>query len=266
MNVVFWNVNKRRPHDQLCRIVKASKADLLVLAECTVDAALTGKLLTDAGADFRLINTNAARVKVLCRTPGVNLALEKEASNWSILHVEPGANQSFSPFLVAVVHFPSRLHWSVEDLNGHCKWLGDDIRAAEHKRNHQRTLVVGDFNMNPFEQGMVDAHALHAVMSRDVAERESRTILRRSFTYFYNPMWRLMGDPLNGPGTYFYRKATPVQYFWHTFDQVLLRPALLSIFDDSSLRIVRHDGTGDIIIQGKAKASDHYPIQFSLNL
>jgi hypothetical protein len=35
-------------------------------------------------------------------------------------------------------------------------------------------VVIGDFNMNPFDRGMVNANGFHAVMSRQIAALRSR--------------------------------------------------------------------------------------------
>jgi hypothetical protein len=79
--------------------------------------------------------------------------------------------------------------------------------------------------MNPFEDGIVAANGLNAVMSRDVAARESRRVQRKDYTFFYNPMWGHFGDATDGPSGTFYRGSSEqVEYFWHMFDQVLIRP------------------------------------------
>ncbi|MXY20955.1 MAG: hypothetical protein F4Y49_06425 [Dehalococcoidia bacterium] len=84
-------------------------------------------------------------------------------------------------------------------------------------------------------------------------------------------MWSLMGDVSKGPpGTYYYRQSGTLSYFWHTIDQVLLRPALVECFDPERMTVltdVEHDsllrdnGRPDTI-----NASDHLPIFFRLEL
>ena len=57
----------------------------------------------------------------------------------------------------------------------------------EQQAGHPRTVLVGDFNMNPFESGMVGAAALHSAMSRQVWSRGSRTVKGHEYPFFYNP-------------------------------------------------------------------------------
>ena len=125
--------------------------------------------------------------------------------------------------------------------------------------------------MNPFEKGMVGALGLHGMMSRKIAERESRTVAKRRCKFFYNPMWSLYGDATRGPpGTYYYHRSKPIEYFWNIFDQVLLRPELLDRMDDSDIIIIDSDGENSFLtkngIPNRNTVSDHLPILFKLNL
>ncbi len=98
---------------------------------------------------------------------------------------------------------------------------------------------MGDFNINPFENGVVSARGFHAVMDRNIASKGSREVQGKDCKYFYNPMWRLLGDDTNGSlGTYFYYKSGYISFFWNAFDQVLLRPSLLDYFKSEDVSII----------------------------
>jgi hypothetical protein len=65
----------------------------------------------------------------------------------------------------------------------------------------------------------VAASGLHAVMSRQVASREVRTVQGREHRFFYNPMWSHFGDAnRDTAGTYYFEHAEQVNYFWNVFD------------------------------------------------
>jgi hypothetical protein len=123
--------------------------------------------------------------------------------------------------------------------------------------------------MDPFEAGIIGAVGLHAVMSRQIAARDIRTVQGRDYRLFYNPMWGHFGDAKSSTaGSYYYDSAQHVNYFWHMFDQVLIRPELAERFDSSHVKIVtslaerslvRPDGRPDA-----ATCSDHLPVVFEL--
>jgi hypothetical protein len=132
-------------------------------------------------------------------------------------------------------------------------------------------VLVGDLNMSPFENGVVSAAGLHGVMSRQVARKGSRIVQSREYPFLYNPMWNLMGDePPGPPGTYYYPEGGHRAFFWHMFDQVLIRPGLLDRFDAQRLRVLESvDHTPLLNAAGLPdgdRASDHLPLLFQLNL
>jgi len=57
---------------------------------------------------------------------------------------------------LAAVHFPSK-HWSDDSQAFDCVALARAIAEAEKSVGHDRAILVGDQNMNPFESGVVGA-------------------------------------------------------------------------------------------------------------
>jgi hypothetical protein len=118
--------------------------------------------------------------------------------------------------------------------------------------------------MNPFEQGMVAADALHGVMDKRIARKIGRNVRGRRRPFFYNPFWSRMGDFSRGaPGT-FYRAASGdlTAFFWNSFDQALLRPDILDFFDESKMLVLDKAGSRRLVASDKAGiiGSDHLPI------
>jgi endonuclease/exonuclease/phosphatase family metal-dependent hydrolase len=148
--------------------------------------------------------------------------------------------------------------------------LAGYIRHAEHKVGHARTVVIGDFNMNPFEAGVVGSEGLHAVMDRRIAATSSRKVQGETRDYFYNPMWANFGDAgSTPPGTYFYdASGREVNYFWNMFDQILVRPALLPCLSTDSVSVVT-EIEGDSLLDERGRpdreiGSDHLPVVLRL--
>jgi hypothetical protein len=173
--------------------------------------------------------------------------------------------------LVAANHFPSKLFWDETSQYVECNELANCIRDAEKQVGHSRTILVGDFNMNQFENGLVSAAGLHAVMSRNIAERGKRVVQKKEYPFFYNPMWNFFGDASFGPpGTYHYSASTQKVLFWNIFDQLLIRPDLLRSFDNDDLTIIT--SIEDITFldkkgfPNKKEWSDHLPIFFRINI
>ena len=175
-------------------------------------------------------------------------------------------------FTIVALHLRSKLHQS-HDLDQALAAVGINaqIRAVEGTIGHRRTLVVGDFNMNPFEPGLVSFDCFHAVMSRTTAQRRSRKIGGQEHFFFYNPMWNHFGDhPPSPPGSYYRTGSGRTEYFWHSFDQVLLRPDLLDCFRDDGLEVVTRIGELSLVeengIPDRTTGSDHLPLLLELSI
>ncbi len=171
--------------------------------------------------------------------------------------------------ILAAVHFQSQMNWTPGDQALQATVVQQNILQTENDVGHQRTILIGDLNMNPFDPGLVGAQALHAVMTRDTARAETRTVAMRNYPLFYNPMWGYFGDRTPGPpGTYYYSASAPVSYFWNMFDQVLLRPALMDTLHD--VRILESDGQVSLLTSDghprTSEASDHLPLLVELNV
>ena len=143
--------------------------------------------------------------------------------------------------------------------------LKNDIENIEIKIKNKKTIVFGDFNMNPFEKGLVAANSLHAVSSSDIALQNDSYIKKKKYSLFYNPMWSQFNDLNRVPGSYYYHSSNIVNYYWNIFDQVIIRPDLITYFDLSTLRFITETNSYKLIsLNNRPSVSDHLPLYFSI--
>ncbi len=262
---VFWNLNQRDLPELVTQLAHQERVDILVLAECGSKSWELIEALNAECADYQMGWSNCERLLFLTRFNSRWLSARFESSHVSIQRLEMPARRSL---LIAAAHLPSKLHFSEESQVFESVQLARMIEEVEAKEGHQRTMVLGDLNMNPFEAGMVGARGgLHATMSRSVAGRESRTVQNQKCRFFYNPMWNHMGDRSGVGGTFYYESSEAVCYFWNMFDQVLLRPQLLKGFAPEQVRIVTEIGGVSLLEGGRPNtkvASDHLPVMVEL--
>jgi hypothetical protein len=263
---LFWNLNKK-PLDRYIReLVDEHTVDVLALAECGLsEATLLNALNTRKVPDFHFTQSECPALKIFTRFAGTYVEEVAHDTRVSIRRMRLPAREEI---LFAAAHLPSKLYADDRDHERRCEHTGQMICDAENKAGHQRTLLVGDLNLNPFERGVVMASGLHAVMTKATAFERERKVGGRQYRYFYNPMWGHFGDRTAGPpGTYYYGRGADVSYSWHMFDQVLIRPDLIECFDDEMLRTLTAAGSTPLVSRnGRPAASDHLPISFKLNL
>jgi hypothetical protein len=267
MRFLFWNLNKNDIPGWVHKLALQESADVLILAECSIPPAQLLEQLNADSSDYHYAPGNCGHLVFFTRFDANFLTPIIENHRISIRRLALPARQ---PILVAAAHLPSKLNFSDDDQIFESVHLAGLIDEAEKSEGHQRTILLGDLNMNPFEVGMVAARGgLNAVMNRRVAVDGPRTVQKGKYKFFYNPMWGHFGDRGPAGGTFYFESGRPVCYFWNIFDQVLLRPDLLDGFAHEQVRILtqvrgysllRDDGCPD-----KTMASDHLPVLLDLN-
>ena len=267
---LFWNINRKDLQRSIASLARQYDIDVLMLAECEIEVGILLRELNEEGRFGYHYSPGIVceKIKVFTRFPREFIMPVDEADRLTIRHLRPPES---TDILLAIIHSPSKLHWSKSSQAAECTVLSDSIKEAEDRIGHTRTVLVGDLNMNPFEDGMVNANGLHGMMSRGIAQKGTRFVQSREYPFFYNTMWGLFGDGTPGPsGTYYYRNSEHTAFFWNMFDQVLIRPDLLSRFDNEGLEILESDGEVSFLsdegLPDTNAASDHLPVMFRLAL
>lgn len=267
---LFWNLKRKELQEFIAELATTHGIDVLIFAECEISPASILLTLNRSGSDMYdyAASIGCEKIKIFTRFHRSFIPAILETSRLTVRHLRlPG----LIDILLAATHLPSKLHWRESSQSAECINLANSIRQAEEVLGHSRTILVGDFNMSPFEDGVVNANGLHGVMSRRIATRRTRIVQDREYAFFYNPMWGLLGDASSDPpGTYYFSSAEHNSLFWHMFDQVLVRPDLMEKFNNASLRIVKSVGEIPFLLPSgmpdQRLASDHLPILFDLNL
>jgi endonuclease/exonuclease/phosphatase family metal-dependent hydrolase len=169
---LFWNLNRKPLADLVSRIVHAHRIDVVVLAECDIRAADLLLSLNGAGAaEFEYCTSVNTAFSVLVRFSPRFMVPRFDRERVSVRHLTLPTRL---PVLFVIVHLPSKLYWNHESQTAESQELSRLIVAEEESVRHQRTVVVGDFNMNPFESGMVTAAGLNCVPTRWLAKKRVR--------------------------------------------------------------------------------------------
>ncbi len=263
---LFWNINNKFLVDEIACLCHDNNVDVLILAESKIPEVRILRTLNKGRDTIYLSPFNPSpRISYFIRYPEKSIKPIYDDGGISVRLISPPIGLDI---IVVALHLPSKLHMRDEDQVFYSVRVIKAINFAETKLGHSNLLVIGDLNMNPFESPVVASDGLHAVMDKEIAKRGSRIVEGKKREFFYNPMWGRMGDTSVGPpGTYFYSKGI-VNYFWHTFDQVLIRPKLLDYFSDDQLHVLTNAGGQNLLSTTgiSSSFSDHLPIMLTLNI
>ena len=271
---VFWNIAGKCSLNVVDEAVKHLDADFVIIAEdCLNINQLLPLLNTNSRKVYQFRCNNRRRISIYAATEnGVKIELVS-TDNPYILPV-----QIITPIqktLLIGIHLPSKLRTDNNERQFVSRKVAGEIISIESRLGHKNTVVVGDFNMNPLEDGIVSVDAFNAVMSKDIAKKKKgvRKHAGKSYDFFYNPMWGHFGDLSDtAPGTYYYAPSDyKNKYYWNMFDQILIRPSIIDSFDwpyiIDEIKVGRT--TKKLLSKGrsfKINESDHLPLFFQIKI
>ncbi|MBA3974467.1 MAG: hypothetical protein C0504_09655 [Candidatus Solibacter sp.] len=267
---VFWNMARKPQLTLASAIIHQNQVDVFLTAEFGGEGEQLLAQINTNGRSFDFLpSRRTAGLTLFSSTLEFTARLLADLDRVSVY--ELSAIGKSQPLLLFLVHLPSKLYRSPDDQTAIASVLASDIRRFELEHGHRRTMVIGDFNMNPFENGMIGAREIHGMGAGDVAGGISRTVRGEQYSFFFNPTWSLLANRQgSAQGTYYYPGSGYYEHFWHTFDQVLVRPEIQKSFRHESLRVITMAGTARLLdsrgMPDKMKASDHLPIRFDFDL
>ena len=245
--------------------MESTHTNVLALAEYSGDETRLLHALDARGITYFVHPTiGCTRIKLFTDVPSSYFVPRRESDRYSIREFSRSGCETI---LLALVHLPSKLYFSENDQLQDTIRLRDEIERTEMESQNSNTVVVGDFNMNPFDMGMVSAMAMHSLACLRTAKLGGRVVRGKRFSFFYNPTWSLFGDHRGVPGTYYRSPSGYGSFYWNILDQVVLRPSIADRLDKESLRIITSTGKSELIDRnGRPAASDHLPLYFTLDL
>lgn len=273
VTVLFWNIDgNTNALQHLACLASSCGIDVFLIAECPKDLSNGLRELNrlDIGM-YQESFSGEAKVRALTRLkPDVFrhrfTGIGRDLVVWSLR----ATNVSKGEILLASVHLSSAVGgFNESDQATLAQEVVYELNQLEDRLGHRNTALVGDFNMNPYHDGMTSATGFHGQMTRQLAGQIDRVYHKRSRRRFYNPMWRLFGDHTDEPpGSYYWDSSAPHNHHWHLLDQLLIRMEIIGQL--SGLRILTEDGKHSLIdsshVPDRKQFSDHLPILFRLDL
>ena len=184
-----WNSRKEKLSNHIKRIAQKENADLLIFAESAfIPDELTTTLNHKSKSSYHYPESNSRRIQLYSRLPKTAVIDQFNDSSDGRLTIRRVKTTSQTEILLAAIHFQSQLFRTTDEQALQATVLREDVMTVEEIVGHQRTILIGDLNMNPFDPGVVGAMTLNAVMEQHLARSGERTVAGKSYRFFYNPM------------------------------------------------------------------------------
>ncbi len=200
---MFWNIAEKNLIDPLIQIILENKTDVVALAEA-------GQL--DINSLLNALGMKGCQWKSAEVCPGKDIRLLVKKEVTISVHQEEKRFSSYKMFidnrmcLLHVVHLSSTLHWEESARNDKAVYISQVLRKMEEKlfgKNEYNSMVVGDFNLQPYAGGIAGVYGFNATMSISKAMQRTRKVDGKLKYFYFNPIWKLMGDHKDVQGSYY---------------------------------------------------------------
>jgi len=261
--IIFWNVNNKDLTDAVCSLANLTTADVIVLNENKVPSDRTlRELQKNVSADFyRPHAMSEKRFHCFCRRCELDISEVHSGERTSTRKWRIGTHRA----LLSLVHGVDIRNYDGETRQSFAQSLASEVRFVQEQHGTRKLVLLGDFNMNPYDRGMNLAAGLNAMMTRSCVTPGFRRHLNERYDFYYNPMWSLFGDNTDGPAGTVHDTSNQGPYGWNMLDQVVIHHSIVPLFHD--VTILTEAGVQSLMdAKGRPdaeNASDHFPILVS---
>lgn len=264
VRIVFWNVNKKNLGRLVCSLAATTSADVIILNENVVPSESTLLELKETVSNefFIPISTSEKRFHCFCRESRLNMDEVHNGFRTNVRKLQLGTHRT----LLVLVHGIDIRNNDAETRQSFVQTISSDIQFLKVQHGIDKVLLLGDFNMNPYERGMTLAAGFNAMMTRECVKIGVRQHLNQKYEFYYNPMWSLFGDLTDGPAGTVYDTSNQGSYGWNMFDQVIIHHSIVKLFFDVKILTSTSD---HLLMDSNGRpdaknASDHFPILLTL--
>lgn len=263
LRILFWNAHKHDLSNEVSTLAKDFAVDVLILIEYSgnPEAALA-LLRQNVDPAFEIPGHTNEKFIIISRNTFPDF---KEVFYSRRFTIRKFLHEG-STALLAVLHGLDPINYDINTRSSFACEMLRDLRQVMKVHQTNKVVIVGDFNLNPYDAVMNQAAGFNAMMTKICVTKGVRKVAGQVYDYFYNPMWSHLGDLSPGVAGSIYYRGLQGQYGWNMFDQALVHHSLARyligvqiIHEHVSIPLANSRG------HPNPKISDHFPLLVTLN-
>lgn len=261
MKLIFWNTKKHTDFSTMLEILSQERPDILFLAETAESLIVSNSTLLNTNGYEYFENPGCDRILIVKQTD-LKLSLGKQSTYYSAI-----VNHTENVKVISV-HLPSQMYQSMDSLKSHFRDFRSEIDIEFGSALTENIIVIGDFNVNPFEKPMIDFDGFAA--SNSIKLKKEAVNLKVRKALYYNPTWTLYQNN-NFPGTKYFKRPSTSSFDvleHHFLDQVVLSYHMSQRITFEKIGLIHK--TSNYIIFDVAKnsiqLSDHLPLIYEYKI
>ena len=219
--------------------------------------------LCEQTPEYRCIGLEGSKKILAIHKNNISLKLRREQNRYSLYSFW----YNHDIYNIAGVHLPANPRAGMLERTEVIRLLVHDIGTLEKENKSEKTIIVGDFNANPFDPEMVNQSGLNAVLYKDlIIRKETDMFDGHKYKRFYNPMLTILSEEEKIYGSH-YCDSGIVTLYWYMYDQVIVRKVLCDSI--KSMQFCKNiDGISLVTKLGNPdkNISDHLPLIVEVQL
>lgn len=259
LNFLFWNLRRNAIEDYVIDCLAENNIDIAAFSE--YEGIDFSKIEITLGNFYRRIQGVQVGGKVsLFVKKSLVVEVVQQQHRYNIYIVKTGVKD----YILSTIHLEDRRNNTTADRIATINNLVTDIEKTEELLKCNNTIVIGDFNANPYDEELLSRYAFNAVLFKNVINSSEITTskgLKRK--RFYNPILNYISEDTGMYGSFYHAQNHNTPY-WHCLDQVLVRKSLVNCVVD--MKYLKEINSRELLnkIAPNKKISDHLPLMFGI--
>lgn len=259
LSILFWNLKRNAVEDYIVNCIVENNIDIAVFAE--FDGIDFAKIKNSLGKMYcRILTVQDDRKVTMIAKTTISIKAVQQQNRYSVYSVETAVKN----YILVAVHLEDKRNYKSAERIETIKYLVADIEQTETLLKCSNTVVIGDFNANPYDEELLSKYAFNAVLFKSIINKNELTnpkSLKKK--RFYNPILHYISEDTEMYGSFYHEKEYITPY-WYCLDQVLVRKSLADKVEH--IEYLRKINTQDLIENTvpNSKISDHLPLLVNL--
>lgn len=261
MKVIYWNTNKIKNLSTILDICISENPDVFFLSEIDEKIIENEIKELDNINYLHFLNPGSSRVSIITKKQ-LNIKLGLQNKYYTNVKLPDLDIELIS------LHLPSQMFQHFDALKEFIRDFRKDIDINIGVPDEKRILLIGDFNVSPFDKPMIDFDGFSATNS--INSRDKITHLTKNKAIYYNPTWQLYSNT-NFPGTKYFRRPSGSSYDvleHHFLDQVVISTKLCRELKSENIEVIKKSKKYTYYNKGSnvIMESDHLPLSYKISI
>lgn len=251
MNILFWNLNKNDNWKYINDCLFENKIDIAVFSE------------------YNKLSINKLRMDNYCMTDKLSSehiiilykkTMKKYHINYGNRYVLIHFEYKNIDYLFVGLHLYDRKNYAANQRIELIQSIMSDIVKCEIDYNCKNTIVVGDFNCNPYDDEITQVNAFNAVLFKElIIQKDNVKHLGKKIDRFYNPIINCIREKTKMYGSFYFNNSFS-GIIWNSLDQILIRKKLVKGF--KTMKYIKRINNESLMNKciPKKRISDHLPL------